>query len=228
MFVCLWICVFLFCSLWDTHRKFPWDFHEDMTWFGWDILDIKCLYVCLFVDGFVCFFFVLIIVGKPRGGFPKSFMMIRNDMVELFRIYFFICLFVNGFGFFCFEHRRTPIGSFPVSLWRPDLIWLRYFGSKNVNLFVCLLMDLFLCFILFLLGHPKEVSLKVLWRSNLIWLKYLRSKKFICLFFVCLFFMYSFVFCFHQSGTPTECFPESLAKIRLDLAEIFRILKIEN
>ena len=44
MFICLFVCLFvyifvcfLFQSSWDTHRKFPWKFYEDPTWFGWDI-----------------------------------------------------------------------------------------------------------------------------------------------------------------------------------------------
>ena len=124
----------------------------------------------------------------------------------------------------------------PKILWRSDLIWLRYLGSKmficflcvcmfidlfvfyfnhildthrnisskfcehptwfgwyiqdikNVYWFVCLCVCLLTClfFILIILGHPQEYTLKILWRSDLIWLRYLGSKKmFICLF-VCL------------------------------------------
>ena len=39
---------------------------------------------------------------------------------------------------------------------------------------------------------------------------------------VCLFKDLS-LFCFNPRGTPTGSFPESFVKIRLDLAEIFRI-----
>ena len=62
-----------------------------------------------------------------------------------------------------------------------------------VGFFVCLLNCLF--FVLIIIGHPKEVSLKVSLRSDLIWLRYLGSKNaylFICLFvclWVCLYFV---------------------------------------
>merc|ERR1711989_45392 len=58
----------------------------------------------------------------------------------------------------------------------------------------------------------------------MIWLRYLGYKKclFVCLF-VCLFCL--FFFYFNHLGTPTEIYPENFVKIRLDLAEIYRILK---
>ena len=74
-------------------------------------------------------------------------------------------------------------------------------------------------FVLFIMGHPQEVSLKVLWRSDLIWQRYLGTKN------VHL-FVYGFdYFCFNHHGTAKGSFPESFVKIRLDLAEVFRILK---
>ena len=48
-------------------------------------------------------------------------------------------------------------------------------------------------------------------------------EMFICLF-VCL-FVYIFVFYFNHLGTPTWTYPENFVKIRLDLAEIYRIFK---
>ena len=44
--------------------------------------------------------------------------------------------------------------------------------------------------------------------------------------FVCL-FIDLFVFCFNHHRTPTESFPENFMKIRLDLAEILRISKLD-
>ena len=93
-----------------------------------------------------------------------------------------------------------------------------------VCLFVCLLTCLFF-FILIILEHPKEYTLKISWRSDLIWLRYSGSKK--CLF-VCLFvrlFVDLFIFYFNHLGTPTGIYPENFVKIGLDLAEIYRILK---
>ena len=92
-----------------------------------------------------------------------------------------------------------------------------------VYLFVCLFIDLF--FILIILGHPQKYTLKISWRSNLIWLRYSRSKTclFVCLF-LCL-FVDLFIFYFNNLGTPTGMYPENFVKIRLDLTEIYRILK---
>ena len=92
-----------------------------------------------------------------------------------------------------------------------------------VCLFVCLLNCLF--FILIILGHPQEYTLKISWGSDLIWLRYSGSKK--CLF-VCLFvrlFVDLFVFYCNHLGTPTGIYPKNFVKIGLDLAEIYRILK---
>ena len=47
---------------------------------------------------------------------------------------------------------------------------------------------------------------------------------FICLF-VCLFVFWLVFFYFNHLGTPTGMYPENFVKIRLDLAEIYRILK---
>ena len=95
-----------------------------------------------------------------------------------------------------------------------------------VCLFVCLFVDRFVFFILIILKHPQEYTLRISWRSDLIWLRYLGSNKcpFVCLF-VCLFIW--FVFCFNHSGTPTESSTENFVKIRLDLAEILTIRKLD-
>ena len=94
--------------------------------------------------------------------------------------------------------------------------------------FIHLIWDMFVygfgCFfVLFIIGHPWEVSLKVLWRSDLIWLRYLGSKNvylFICLF-VC--FLICLFYYFNHLGIPTRIYPQNFVKIWLDLAEIYRI-----
>ena len=48
---------------------------------------------------------------------------------------------------------------------------------------------------------------------------------FICLF-VCL-IINSFFFCFNHRRIPTGSFPQNFVKIRLDLAEILRISKLD-
>ena len=108
------------------------------------------------------------------------------------------------------------------------MIWLRYSRPKTclfVCLFVCLLTRLF--FILIILGHPQEYTLKISRGSDLIWLRYSGSKNvylfvylFVCLL-TCLFFS------FNPLGTHTGIYPENFVKIPLDLAEILRIRKLD-
>ena len=83
---------------------------------------------------------------------------------------------------------------------------------------VCLFVCLWICFffVLIILGHLQEVSLKVSWISDLISLRYIGSQKSLL---VCLFF------CFNHLGTHTGSYPENFMKIWLDLADIFMILK---
>ena len=135
----------------------------------------------------------------------------------------FVCLFVCWPVFFILiilEHSQEYTLKI---LWRSILIWLIYIGFLKMFIcvfFVGLFIDLF--FVQILVGHPQDVSLKVFWISNFIWLRYLGSKKMFIRLFVCL-FVYWLVFYFNHIGTPTEIYPENFVKIRLDLAEIFKI-----
>ena len=102
--------------------------------------------------------------------------------------------FVYGCGcFFCFIHHKTPTWSFPESFVK---IWLDlaeiFRIEKYVYLFVCLFIDLFVLFILIILGPPQKVTLKILWWSDLIWLKYLGSRN--CLF-ACFFVFFCLLIC---------------------------------
>ena len=45
--------------------------------------------------------------------------------------------------------------------------------------------------------------------------------------FVCCLFIDLFVFCFNHHRIPTGGFPQNFVKIRLDLAEILRISKLD-
>ena len=45
--------------------------------------------------------------------------------------------------------------------------------------------------------------------------------------FVCLFVYIFFIFCFNHRRIPTGSFPQNFVKIRLDLAEILRISKLD-
>ena len=93
-------------------------------------------------------------------------------------------------------------------LWRSDFIWLRYLGSQNVYLFVCL----FVCLKIFFhpRGTPTERSPENLVNIWLDLAEILRIRKldWKCLFvwlFVCL-FIDLYIFCFDHPGTPTRIF----------------------
>ena len=126
----------------------------------------KSLFVCLFVDLFVFYFNHL---GTPPGIYPENLVKIGLDC-------FFILIILGH-----------PQEVTLKILWRSDLIWLRYLGSKKmfICLFVCLFVYWFVCFfILIILGNPREYTPKISWGSDLIYLRYLGYNK--CLF-VCLF-----------------------------------------
>ena len=89
-------------------------------------------------------------------------------------------------------------------------------------MFVCLLVCLF--FILIILEHPQEYTLKISSRLDLIWQRYIGFLKMFIYLFVC-FFVYYLFFCLNPHGTPTGSFPEIFMEVWLYLAEIFRIKK---
>ena len=95
-------------------------------------------------------------------------------------------------------------------------------------MFVCLFVHLLTClfFILIIMRHPQEYTLKIMWTSDLIWLRYIGSKKMFICWFVCIvvYWLVCF-FYFNHLGTPTGIYSENFVKIQLDLAEIFRISK---
>ena len=104
----------------------------------------------------------------------------------------FICLFVcllvymicSFFVLIIVGHpQKVPL----KTLWRSKLIWLRYLGSKKCYLFVCVFVFFIVYwfvgfFILIILGHPQEVTLKILWISG----RDIKDLKIVYLF-VCLF-----------------------------------------
>ena len=60
----------------------------------------------------------------------------------------------------------------------------------------------------------------------MIWLRYIGPKN-VDLFVFCLFVYRYVVFCFNHGRIPTGSFPQNIMKIRLDLAEILRISKLD-
>ena len=119
------------------------------------------MFVCLLI----CLFFYFNNLGTPTGSYLKKFVKIWLDLAGIFRIKkgLFVCLFVCYFiGWFVFiliilEHPQEVTLEI---LWRSDLIWLGYLGSKNVYLFVCLFVCLYIClfFCFNPCGPPTESS----------------------------------------------------------------------
>ena len=136
------------------------------------------MFICLFVDLFIFYFNHL---GTPTGIYPENFMKIGLDLAEIYRIlknvYLFVSLFVCLLNcFFYFNHLRTPIGIYPENIPKIRLYYAEIYRIlKNVYLFICLFVCLFVdlfVFILIILGHPQEYTLKISWGSDLIWLRY--------------------------------------------------------
>ena len=97
-------------------------------------------------------------------------------------------------------------------------------------MFVFLLVDWFV-FYLNLLGTPTgiypENFVKIpLDLAEILRIRKLDWKMFICLF-VCLFVYIFVIFCFNHRRIPKGSFPQNFVKIRLDLAEILRISKLD-
>ena len=124
MFICLFVCLFvcwpvcfLFKSSWNSHRNIPWKFHEDPTWFGWDIWDLKndylfvCLFVCLMIDLFVSYFFIL---GHPQEVTLKISWI--SNLIWLrylgsLKMFIYFCLFIfYGFVYLFFFSLFYPRG----------------------------------------------------------------------------------------------------------------------
>ena len=81
----------------------------------------------------------------------------------------FVCLFVRLFVdlfIFYFNHLGTPTGIYPENFVKIGLDLAEIYRIlKNVYLFVCLFVCLLNClfFILIILGHPQEYTLKISW-----------------------------------------------------------------
>ena len=99
----------------------------------------------------------------------------------------FVCLFVCWTVFFISIILGHP-QEYALKISRgPDLILLRYSGSKTVYLFVCLLICLFF-FILIILGHPENFVRIQLDLAEILFNVYLFVCLFVCLL-TCLFFI---------------------------------------
>ena len=186
-FICLFVCLFSFAS-WDTHTKISWKFHKDLTWFGWDIINLKM---------FVCFFICFCLFFKSSGdNLRRIFWKFLNDqtwygwsIVDLKTVYLFVCILVCLFDFFL-NHIMIPTGRFPESFWK---IWLDLADILLIWKFVYLCFCFFgyVVFFSWIISRYPQEDLKTVWqRLDLIWLlKYCWYKNviFVCCSFVCLF-----------------------------------------
>merc|ERR1712082_146162 len=124
----------------------------------------------------------------------------------------------------------TPTGIYPENFVRIGLNLAEILRILKKCLFVCLLTGLF--FYLNHLGTPTgiypEDFVKIpLDLAEILRIRKLDWKMFFCLF-ICL-FVYIFVcfFFFNHHRIPKGSFPQNFVKIRLDLAEILRISKLD-
>ena len=136
------------------------------------------MFVCLFVCWPVCFYFNHL--NTPTGLYLETFVKIRLDLAEIYRIlknvHLFVCLFVCFLTclFFYFNHLRTPKGIYPENFVKIGLDLAQIYRIlKNVYLFVCMFVCLLNClfFILIILEHQQEYTLKISWWSDLILLR---------------------------------------------------------
>ena len=102
LFVCLFVWLFVcFCVLFkiisETHRKNSWEFCKDLTWFGWNIGNLKnCLFVCLSI---CCVLFDLSVNNYKKISWKfhndwSCFGWVIVDIICLF-LWLFICLLVS-------------------------------------------------------------------------------------------------------------------------------------
>ena len=125
----------------------------------------------------------------------------------------FVCLWVCLF-FVLIILGHQQVGSLKI-LWRSNLIWLRYLGSKNVYLFFCLFIDLFV----FYFNHSETPTgsypvnfVKIpLDLADILRIRKTDWKMFICLF-VCLFVYIFICFLLKSSWNTQRKFPSKFRK----------------
>ena len=127
------------------------------------------MFICLFVCLLTCLFFILIFLQHPHEytlkisrGSDLIWLRYSGSKKSLF-VCLFVRLFVDLFIFY-FNHLGTPTGIYPENFVKIGLDLAEIYRIlKNVYLFVCLFVCLLNClfFILIILGHPQEYTLKI-------------------------------------------------------------------
>ena len=141
--------------MWTPTAIFPDSFVK--IWL--DLTDILLIFFCFFAFCllFFCSLVCLNYLGISTGHFPKIFLTIVLDLAHILLISKGVCLHVCLFILIILGYPQEYTLQIP---WRSDLIWLRYIGSKNVYLFVCLFVSLFFCSFSFesSLDTPRKIS----------------------------------------------------------------------
>ena len=137
-FVCLFVLLlFSFESSWDTYKKFFWTFHKNWTWFIWDIVDLKIVYLFDYL-----LFITWVTSGYPQNAFLKVFFC-KDWTWFSWNIAPVSFLFVCLFHFLFRSSQDTPRKTF----WNyhKDWAWFSWniVDLKMVYLFVCLFVWLF-------------------------------------------------------------------------------------
>ena len=180
MFISLFVCLFLVFFPLSPLGMPPGRFPESFIRMGSRYCQSKIMLfflVCSFILCFSLFESSRDTTRKIFWKFHKHWTSFSRDIVGL---KMFVCLFVCSLIclFYYFNHLGTPTGSYTENFVKIglDLAEMMRILKMFICLFVCLFIYWFVCFfILIVLGHPQEVTLKVLWRSDLIWLRYLGS-----------------------------------------------------
>ena len=125
------------------------------------------LFVCLFVCLLTCLFFILIILGHPQKYTLK--ILQGSNLIWLRYSGPKKCLFVCLFVFFVcwpvcilFKSSWNSHMNIPWKF-REDQTWFGW-DNQDLKMFICLFVCLIVCwpvfFIIIILGHPEEYSLK--------------------------------------------------------------------
>ena len=136
MFICLFVWLFdcwTVCFFYFNHLGTPTGIYpENFVKIGLDLAEIYrilknvYLFVCLFVCLLTCLFFTLIILEHQKeytlkiswrsGLFWLGYIGLKKIYICFFCL--FVCLFVDPFVFFYFNHLRTPTGIYPENFVR--------------------------------------------------------------------------------------------------------------
>ena len=179
MFVCLFVCLLTGLFFILIILELPQEYNLKISWRS-HLIWLRYFGSKIFIFLFVCLFVFVLIILRHRqevtlkNSWISDLIWLRYSRSKTCLFCLFVCLFVFDL-FFYFNHLGTPIGIYPENFMKIGLYLAEIYRIlKNVYLFVCLFVCLLNClfFILIILGHPQEYTLKISWGSDLIWLRY--------------------------------------------------------